>query len=172
MKNTEGVVEEVHLYTNKMEAGIKVLIWIVSWAGGIFALSGIQDKTMLGSAYLFYSLSLLMEFVPRINAKIQFWNKLRHSIFCFLIGVVCVISIMILSGAPLSDYYYQVLSWLARGIIAYMAIDTFILWIKNENVVRINEKIEEEVSDAEMKFEKKLLTGNLGNISEGAKIDE
>lgn len=172
MKNTEEAIEEVHLYTNKTEAGIKILIWIVSWAGGIYALSDVQDKTMLGSAYLFYSLSLLMEFVPKINMKNRFWNKFRHSIFCFLIGIVCVISIMILSGAPLSDDYYQALSWLTHGIIVYMAIDTFILWLKDEDVVLISEKIAEPASDVEKKFGRNLLNGNLGNISEGAKTDE
>lgn len=131
-KKTEKVINEDHLYTDKIEAGTKTLVWVILWAGGILPLLGTQNKTMLAGTYFLFSLSLLTEFVLKIKTKISFWNKIRHSIFCFLIAMICVMSIMILFGIQVSNRYYLLLFWLTLGIIIYMIIDTFLLWIEND----------------------------------------
>lgn len=81
MRKVEKVIKEIHLYKNKVEALIKVLIWIVSWIGGILVLLGTENKDVLGSAYLIYTLSLLMEFAPRIYEKKSFGADLYIQFF-------------------------------------------------------------------------------------------
>ena len=72
MEKLKKTVSEIHLYENKIESLIKVVIWIISWIGGILVLLGDENKEVLGSAYFIYMLSLLMEFVPKYMIRHNF----------------------------------------------------------------------------------------------------
>lgn len=171
MRNAEKAIAEMHLYKNKIEALIKVLIWIVSWIGGILVLFKTENKTVLGSAYFIYTLSLLMEFVPRIYEKKEFLSRLVHTMLCFVLSVVCAFSISILLGVSLSDIYYMVMFILIVFVIVFMVIDTFVLWIKQDKTDMSveNKEPDKKECDEKRKFEELLLEGNLGNIKEGEK---
>ena len=93
MEKLKKTVSEIHLYENKIESLIKVVIWIISWIGGILVLLGDENKEVLGSAYFIYMLSLLMEFVPKIYDKTQFWSKFLHTLLCFIMSIVCLLSV-------------------------------------------------------------------------------
>lgn len=171
MKKAEKVIAEIHLYKNNVEALIKVLIWIMSWIGGIRVLLGTENKGVLGSAYLVYTLSLLMELAPRIHGKTEFWSRFIHTILCFMLSAVCVLSGSILLGVSLSDTYYLVMFHLTRCVIIFMVIDTVILWVEQEkdDISIVNIEIDKNKCDEEQKFQDSLYKGNLGNIEEGEK---
>lgn len=174
MKKAEKVLAEIHLYKDKVEALIKVLIWIISWIGGILVLLGSENKDVLGSAYLVYTLSLLMEFVPRIHEKTELWSRVIHTILCFKLSAVCALSVSILLGVSLPDAFYSVMFALTVCVIIFMVIDTFILWIKQEKIdISIgNVEIDKKKCNEEQKFQKSLYKGNLGNIEEGVESNE
>lgn len=168
------IISEIHLYDNKMEALIKVVIWIISWIGGIFVLLEVENKEVLGSAYFIYMLSLLMEFAPQIQGKTQLGSKLPHTIFCFTMATVCLLSVCILLGASMPDSGYNVMKVLTIIVIVYMVTDTFALWLEPEsssvNVMDNND--DTGMNNQKSKFQECLLKGNLGNIGGGAGSNE
>lgn len=169
MGKLKKTIKEIHLYENKIESLIKVVIWIISWIGGILVLLGTENKEILGSAYFIYMLSLLMEFVPKIDGKTQFWSKLLHTLLCFMMSIVCLLSVGILFGVALPDLGYTVMSVLTIIVIVYMVVDSFVLWLEPENsLVEVNNNSDRELGSQELKFSERLLEGNLGNIDKGA----
>lgn len=170
MERFRKTISEIHLYENKIESLIKVVIWIISWIGGILVLLGAENKEVLGSAYFIYMLSLLMEFVPKIYGKTQFWSKLLHTLLCFIMSIVCLLSVGILFGVALPDFGYTVMAILTIIVIAYMVIDSFVLWLEPENslVDMTNNNSDRELDSQELKFSERLLEGNLGCIDKGA----
>lgn len=167
MEKTKKIVSEIHLYENKIEALIKVLIWIISCIGGIVVLLGEKNKEVLGSAYFIYTLSLLMEFAPKIYGKTEFWSKFLHTLFCFAMSIVCLLSLGTLLGVSLSDTNYEIMLLLIFFIIAYMVIDLFILWLEPDSSL-MNYKdshICEEMDKQQLMFSQRLTEGNLGNIN-------
>lgn len=174
MEKLKKTVSEIHLYKNKIESLIKVVIWIISWIGGILVLLGDENKEVLGSAYFIYMLSLLMEFVPKIYDKTQFWSKLLHTLLCFIMSIVCLLSVSILFGASLPDFGYTLMFVLTIIVIAYMSIDSFILWVEPANNLASieNSNSDTNLKNEELKFSERLLKGNLGNIDKGVGSNE
>lgn len=174
MEKLKKIVSEIHLYENKIESLIKVVIWIISWIGGILVLLGGENKEVLGSAYFIYMLSLLMEFVPKIYDKTQFWSKFLHTLLCFIMSIVCLLSVSILFGVSLPDFGYTLMSVLTIIVIAYMSIDSFILWLEPaNNLANIeNSNSDNNLENEELEFSERLLKGNLGNIDKGAGSNE
>lgn len=170
MGNLKRTITEIHLYKNKLEAFIKVVIWIISWIGGILVLLDTEDKNVLGSAYFIYMLSLLMEFAPKIHGKTQFWSKFSHTLLCFMMSFVCLLAVGILLGVTLPDLGYTVMSILTIIVIVYMVIDSFVLWIEPENTLldAENNISNRDLDSLKLIFNKRLLEGNLGNIDKGA----
>lgn len=171
MEKFKMIITEIHLYTNKIEALIKTVIWIISWIGGIFVLLDATDKNVLGSAYFIYTLSLLMEFVPKIYGKTESWSRFLHTAFCFAISIVCVLAVAILFGATLPNVCFTTMLVLTVCVIAYMVIDTFIIWMELDHSVKGTEE-NKEVLDTIIKFEEMLVKGNLGNIKKGMENNE
>lgn len=172
MEKVKKIIIEVHLYTNKIEALIKTVIWIISWIGGILVLLDTTDKNVLGSAYFIYTLSLLMEFVPKIYGKAEPWSRFLHTVFCFTIAIVCVLAAAILFGATLSNGFFTLMLVLTCFVIAYMVIDTFALWMELDRGVKNMEEKNNSKDLVESKFEEKLISGNLGNIGKGIENNE
>ena len=163
MERFRKTISEIHLYENKIESLIKVVIWIMSWIGGILVLLGAENKEVLGSAYFIYMLSLLMEFVPKIYGKTQFWSKLLHTLLCFVMSIVCLLSVGILFGVALPDFGYTVMSVLTIIVIAYMVIDSFVLWLEPENsLVDVKKNNSDREPDSqELKFSERLFRRKL-----------
>lgn len=172
MEKIKKIITEVHLYTNKIEALIKTVIWIISWIGGILVLLDTTDKNVLGSAYFIYTLSLLMEFVPKIYGKTEPWSRFLHTTFCFTIAIVCVLAVAILFGATLSNGFFTLMFVFTCFVIVYMIIDTFVLWMELDQGVRNVEEKNNSNGLVESKFEEMLIKGNLGNIGKGIENNE
>lgn len=173
-ERVRDTISEIHLYNNKMEALIKVVIWIIAWIGGILVLLGVENKEVLGSAYFIYMLSLLMEFAPQIQEKKRLGSRLPHTLLCFAMAVVCLLSVSVILGAKMPDMGYNIMSNLTIAVIIYMVIDSFVLWIEPEKgfvdfVENGNDAVENE---QKIKFTEYLLNGNLGNIDGGTERDE
>ena len=115
-----------------------------------------------------------MEFVPKIYGKTQFWSKLLHTLLCFMMSVVCLLAVGILFGVSLPDLGYTVMLILTIIVIAYMVIDTFVLWLESENsLVDVeNNSSDRNLDSQELKFFERLLEGNLGHIDKGAESNE
>ena len=69
VEKNKKIINEIHLYNNKIEMLIKLIILIISWMGGVLVLK--DSKEGLGSAYFIFTLSLLMEVIPQINKKMN-----------------------------------------------------------------------------------------------------
>lgn len=173
-ERVKSTISEIHLYNNKLEALIKVVIWIIAWIGGIIVILDVENKEVLGSAYFIYMLSLLMEFAPQIQEKKRLGSKLSHTLLCFAMAVVCLLSVSVILGTKLSETGYNIMSILTIVVVVYMVIDVFVLWIEPENDSAIfcnncNVAVEsEQVS----KFIENLFKGNLGNIDGGTESNE
>lgn len=166
MGKKKEIISDMHLYKNKIESLIKVIIWIISWIGGILVLLKADNKEVLGSAYFIYMLSLLMEFVPKINSKVQFYSRLLHTVLCFMMTCVFLLSACIVYGVKLHNYWYVVMFILTISIIIYMIGDSFILWLEPKpSYIENNDDLERTESAQEKKFNDRLLKGNLGNIT-------
>lgn len=172
MEKAKKIINEVHLYTNKIEALIKTVIWIISWIGGILVLLNTTDKHPLGSAYFIYTLSLLMEFVPKIYGKVEPWGRFLHTVFCFTIAIVCILAVAILFGATLPNGFFTLMWGLTCFVIVYMVIDTFLLWMELDPDVKNMEEENNNEGLIKSKFEEMLIGGNLGNIEKGIENNE
>lgn len=174
MRGLNQTISEIHLYENKIESLIKIVIWIISWIGGILVLLETEDKKVLGSAYFIYMLSLLMEFVPKIYGKTQFWSKFLHTLLCFMMSVVCLLAVGILCGVQLPDWGYTIMSILTIMVIVYMVVDSFVLWLEPINSLNEEKSCGSDcnLDSQESIFIKRLLEGNLGCIDEGAEGNE
>lgn len=172
MNKINRILQEFYLYDNKIEMVIKILIWTISWIGGILIL---QDKTAtntLASAYFIFSLSLLMEFIPQISSKKEFVSKLLHTFFCIIILFLFLMSINLLLGSIGNEKYYNNMFILSIVVIIYMVINFLCLWLIGEGKIKetANENSDENdvnLKKAQQLFQDKLFNGNLGNINKG-----
>lgn len=169
LQRLNRVFDEVHLYENKIESFLRVLGWVASWAGGILSIV-INSKTLFSSAYFIFSISLLMEFAPRID-KIKYkLGRIIYTLFCFSIAIIWIISVISLLTGIDDNYVLNIIMFIISiCVLVYMIIDCAILWLfgfekktdvpsKNSNS-NISEK-------AEVCFNKNLSSGQLGSIGE------
>lgn len=169
MEKIKKIISEIHLYNNKIEALIKVIIWIISWIGGIFVLLDTENKEVLCSAYFIYMLSLLMEFVPKIHRMKEFGSRIIHSIFCFIMAIIFLLAVGVLFGVSLPETGYDIMLNLTTVVIVYMAIDVFVLWLEPENKpLDIKSNDIDSIFESRETFSERLSNGNLGDINGGA----
>ncbi|EQK44949.1 hypothetical protein C671_2292 [[Clostridium] bifermentans ATCC 19299] len=167
-ESTKKLICELHLYKLKIEAFIKVTIWTISWIGGIYVLQGITEKETIGSAYLVFSLSLLMEFCLDISKQTMIISKISRIIFCGLCVIMLVISLIVLVDAPIKPFHYNTLYYIPKIIMGWMWIDTIALCIGEEIIdsnrtPRPSNKPSDEDKKIEKEFTDKLTKGALGN---------
>ena len=171
-----SVIQEMHLYSDKIEALIKDSIWIISWIGGIFIVQDVTDKRTLGGAYFIFSLSLLMEFAPQIKGKSYFRSKLFHTLFCGSILSIMFMAIGLLVGIKGDKLYFNIMFALSIAAIGYIILTLFLLWLGKEDTkdTRVAES-HSAISSSDLavqKFQESLNGGKLGRIGEEVKIDE
>ena len=161
--------DEMHLYANKSELLVKDIIWAISWIGGIYAINKTTDMQALASAYLVFSLSLLMEFGGKIKDKKHWGSRIVDGVFCFSIIWILLMAITALVGAPLCENHYNIMFDISEGIMMFILIDFFVTWI-GPDVKRTDVKEEEknlQVDDKVNVFIKKMYSGCLGDINKG-----
>ncbi len=163
------ILNEIHLYTNKVESLVKSVIWAISWIGGIMTIYDIQDKRALGSAYFIFSLSLLMEFVDKIKEKKRILSRIIHTLFCAMMVIILLISMMSLLGVSEFEYQYEAMFIISVIIMVLILLDSVIVWVSPEYLELdiLEEKINNVVYDEQKIFKEKLIGGKLGTISEG-----
>jgi len=178
MERIKKVLREVHLYTNKIEMLIKIIIWGISWIGGILVLQSSTDKKSIGSAYLIFALSLLMEFAIKIKDKNDIFSKIIHTIFCCIMIAILFMAFGILLGMEFQQYYYDVMFGLSAIIMIFMFLDFLIFWVGTEYIYIEEINIQQENTKSVHKekamelFDNYLYHGTLGNIEKGEQKDE
>ena len=170
MENLREILDEIHLYTNKLELLIKDIIWGLSWICGIYAIHNTSDKRALSSSYFIFSLSMLMEFGEKIKKKEHWASRLIDGIFCVAIIEVLLLAAVYLFGAPGIKNHFDIMYKTTFGIMCFMGIDFVIAWIE-PNIEFDIKKVDDKKSTNEIKdiqlaniFRQKLLSGNLGNV--------
>lgn len=171
------IINDLHLYKNKMEMIIKVLAWGISWIGGIVAVLNVQEKNPLNSAYFIFALSLLIEFAPMIKEKQEFISRIAHTLFCGLMLVLLFMAtVPLIANKTLESKYYNVMFGITVAILVYMVVDLIVLWVSPENIdfvpnasVINTEDLEDYKEDnrnlaCKEEFQNKLRGGNLGDI--------
>ena len=173
----KSVIQEMHLYSDKIEALIKDSIWIISWIGGILTLQDVTDKRTLGGAYFIFTLSLLMEFAPQIKGKSYFRSKLSHTLFCGSISIIMFMAIGLLVGIKGDDLYFNIMFNLSIAVMGYIVFTFILLWLGKEEDIK-DTKVGEThtaISSKDLavrKFQESLDGGKLGRIGEEVKIGE
>lgn len=124
-------LDEMHLYINKSEMLIKDTIWAISWIGGICAINKTTDKQALASAYLVFSLSLIMEFGRKIKDKKHWFSRVVDGVFCLAIICILLMATAALMGVQLCGNDDKVMFNISIGIMIYMLID-FLLYGLNQ----------------------------------------
>lgn len=167
-------LDEIHLYVNKSELLIKDIIWAISWIGGIYCINKTADKQALSSAYLIFSLSLLMEFGMKIKGKKYWLSRVVDGVFCMAIICILLMAVTSLFGGIVCAGHYNIMFKISFGIMVFMLVDFVVTWIepnvKQENILKKEENI--KTGDKVFLFEEKLYSGALGNIDKGGDNNE
>lgn len=157
-------IKDCHFYPYKNEALIKDIIWIVAAAGGIIVPFCFNNEAPMGAAYFLFSLSLLMEFIPKISSA-SLTGRLFRGIFCAFAIIVFLFSIIMILAQ--TNLFSNFLFYLCLAIILYFLIDIGIaLFAPNEafdnstNVQNGQQMIEKQLAI----FMENIQKGNLGNI--------
>ena len=173
MGRIREIIDEIHLYTDKTETLIKTIIWSISWIGGIYAIVNTSDKQALSSAYLVFSLSLLMEFGKKVKEKRHLISLIVDGVFCFFASGILLMSIVSLLGAPLLKNHYEKMYDFSIGIIAFIWGDCLVTRLEPEIEPKIESMVnqrdrendpEKKAKEMRILFEKKMKNGELGNI--------
>ncbi len=157
-------IKDCHFYPYKKEAIIKDIIWIIAAIGGIIVPFCFDNKTPMGAAYFLFSLSLLMEFVPKISSN-SLTGRLFRGIFCALAIIMLLFSIIMVFAQ--TNFFSVFLFCLCIAIIVYFVIDIgMALFAPNEafddssDAQNNQQSIEKQLAIFMENFQK----GNLGNI--------
>lgn len=166
----KNIIDDIHLYTNKDELVVKDLIWLLSWVAGIQAVvtKGSTDNQSLSSAYLIFSLSLLMEFCMKIKDKNYLISRIVHTLFCLALIAIFILSAGSLCGAELIKNVGSIMYKLSVGIVVFIGIDWCIAFAEKD-ITRVddNQELNDESNKNLEEFRKKLYSGSLGNINGG-----
>ena len=167
-------LDEIHLYPDKGELLIKDIIWAISWIGGIYTIHETTDKQSLSSAYLIFSLSLLMEFGGKIKEKQHWISRIIDGIFCLSVVSILLMAIASLFGAAVSPVHYEIMFIISFGIMIFIMIDFWITWIGPavEPVKAMEKNENKQLDDETVLFSEKLLKGHLGDIDKGDRDNE
>lgn len=167
MKRKTISLADFHLYNSKIEYLIKLVIWIISWIGGIYVTRFEIDGT--NSTFFVFSLSLLMEFAPQILDKKRLATRIVHSVFCFMIVAILLLSSLGLFANEYNITYYCVMFVLSCAIEIFMIADCVMLWVGQPESNTPNNPPTNESADITImlkKFEENSKTGNLGNLKQ------
>lgn len=96
-RNAAKIVQELQLYPYrpKLDSIFRYAVWITSWTIGI-ALQPALNSPSLGSAYLFFAVSMLMEFLP--ESRTHPGARVVHGIFCFLLFIMAIGALTLIFG--------------------------------------------------------------------------
>lgn len=163
-------LKDIHFY-GAVESIIKVPIWWVAWLGGIKSVneSNPNDRIVLGGAFLFFSLALLMEFVELRREYLL--GRIIHTVFCL------VVVIILLGGVNLlfckNDFVsVGTLHLLSLGILIYLTLDLILhnfIGTYNINEVIKTPDLHQSFEDKQAleMFNRNATQGNLGSAEEG-----
>jgi len=157
----------MHLYSDKMEYLIKLMIWVVSWIGGIHVLRGKTDG--VSSAYFIFSLSLLMEFAQKIKGKRDRFSIVVHTLFCFAIVAMLLLSVFLLLDNSYNSGIHCIMHIISIVILCFMAIDCSILWFSkdpDDDSPSVSNQKPDTSAEEVTAFTQRLMKGNLGDIGE------
>ncbi len=159
---------DIHIYHNKLEYFIKLVIWWACWIGGVWMLWGKTEG--VSSAFFVFALSQLMEFAPMLLKKKYTAGQLCHGLFCIDITAVLLISIALLLSKAYDVLCHTIMNVLVLVSLAYMTVDWFILLLSKDPTQRDNGHSETQADvEAALKkyFTEHLLAGSLGDVEKG-----
>ena len=126
------VLNELHLYDNKIEAFIKAFIFTISWVLGVCA-SHSDDMELtagMGIAYFLFALSLIAEYIFKLVSVKKFFPKVLPSVISALSVLVAVWSSALSQGKPFHSIGFQNLWW---GVV----IPIVIIWFDTASLIFI-----------------------------------
>lgn len=165
MGKMQLVLNEMHLYHNKVESLVKSAFWVISWVGTILSHKNDGFKILNGS-YFILSLSLLMEFVPQIKEKKYFLSRMIHTIFCVILILVFIVSCGSLMGLEVSKCWPNTIYILTMAAIIFVCIDVVVLWITKDVVAVSDDNSTKSLETEEYirMYQESLKNGKLGSI--------
>ena len=93
-RHISRVLRDLNLYPDrsKFENVVRGFVWMVSWFVGI-VMNSSADPQALGGAYIIFSASLLLEFIP--EKKSEKLAKTVHGLFCFLLVIMALCAVIL-----------------------------------------------------------------------------
>ncbi|MCM1364645.1 MAG: hypothetical protein NC122_05015 [Faecalibacterium sp.] len=147
-----------HIYDDKIETAIKVIVFILTGIVGVVIVSNTEDKRALGGAYFIYTLSLLVEIVPKVASKKDNLARIFLVIFIIIVLIEFFLSFFMIFGTTPSKSFCKGMIVLIWIIIGWLFLDLIVCFIEPVNI--------DESNDGELinVFNERLLAGNLGDI--------
>lgn len=172
-------VRELYLYPyrSKEENLIRSCTWMVSWIIGV-AIPSASSQQVLGGAYFIFALSLLLEFVPE-RKKFPI-TRCLHGIFCFLLTVMLLDSIVLSFKSKFTDedlkkgviqfliHCPTIIRWI---VFCIMLLDVILVLIEVERYFYDEEKEKQKDIEDRWESERKKFLHNLEGILEREEIE-
>ena len=130
MEKTKKAIRELYLYDNPIEATIKLIFWLFCWIAGILIIHiNFDSLSSAGSTYLIFSVTLLMDFVPRILYIKNLFSKIVHIIFCGCNVVILFISFGMILQIDHILFNESIAYIISIIVIVYMIINLVCMWL-------------------------------------------
>lgn len=159
---------------------IRLLCWITTWIGGIFAVGAFLDKRALSGGYLMFSLSMLLELVPKSTNKSKLFSRIYYAVIIVILIVLTTLAFSgLLSSTDSNEYAFKIMFFLSLLIIIIISINFMIVLLEPDfdepadnkiQIINNNQGLGEK--DIYTVFEDKLNGGSLGNVEDGGGCDE
>ena len=174
----KDIIDDIHLYDNKIELLIRYVLWGILWIGGIVVVKDTPDKRTLTSSFFIFGLSMLMELGPKIKGKKYYISRFIYLVLVLAMVLIVLMSVRSLMGMVQFETYYTFMYYCSSILMIYLAVDFFIAWLEPGELHKIRLKDESDKTKEENEicerdvFCQRLISGNLGNIGKGDTDDE
>lgn len=160
-----SILDETHLYENKVEILLRWIFWSFSWTVGINSVHSASDKKAVASAYFIFAVSIMMEFIVRCAHKQTLAGRLISFFFMLSTGIMLLLSASALVGNPVFSASYDVMYFILLGVVFYITFDFASVWLLTDKETRQPVNVVQKTDNQEANtFNEKLHTGRLGNV--------
>lgn len=172
-KFLEKMIRELYFYPyrSKEENIFRLAVWLVSWLVGVVVQQN-AERRALGGAYLIYSISLLLEFLPERRTK--FIAKAVHGLFCIFLVFMSLGSLFMIFGPSCTKNLYGIYRFLAEKppffgcVVFVMMLIGIGLVLLEPHKFFYDEKVKQQLEDEAIKeIERKRFLDKLNGISKG-----
>lgn len=157
------VFSELFIGKSKMGVYIKTVVMDVAWVLGLLII-GSQGQLNWGSAYLVFTLSLLIEYAERLEYTTLMASKIILTVICILLGGTLILSLVDLAAENPDEMLYKISFWCIVVVMVFTNISMIIMLILGDK--KEQHVAESTINDWLGRFYSELNSGELGSLKE------